>query len=83
LDRRMESSGNRMTFENLSGSPASGTSLIRRGFATNSSPSGEKRGGGRLIRMEFIVDAQNMAHCLNQKGSIGDFIAGESFSTFQ
>jgi hypothetical protein len=67
LDRRMESSGNRISFENLAGSPASGTSLIRRGFATNSSPSGEKRGGGRLMRMEFMVDAQNIAHCPKQK----------------
>ena len=65
LDRRIESSGNRMSFENLAGSPESGTSLIRRGFATNSSPSGEKRGGGRLMRMEFVVDAQNIAHCPN------------------
>jgi len=56
-----------MHFENFSGSPASGKSLIRRAFATYTSPSGEKRGGGRLMRMEFMVDAQNIAHCPKQK----------------
>ena len=60
LDRRIETSGNRMHFENFAGSPASGKSLIRRAFATYTSPSGEKRGGGRLMRMVLMVDAQNI-----------------------
>jgi hypothetical protein len=60
LDRRIEISGNRMHFEKFSGSPASGKSLIRRAFATYTSPSGEKRGGGRLMRMVLMVDAQNI-----------------------
>jgi len=49
-----------MYFEKFSGSPASGKSLIRRAFATYTSPSGEKRGGGRLMRMVLMVDAQNI-----------------------
>jgi hypothetical protein len=49
-----------MHFENFAGSPASGKSLIRRAFATYTSPSGEKRGGGRLMRMVLMVDAQNI-----------------------
>jgi len=63
LDRRTESSGNRICFVNFAGSPSSGKSRIRRGFATYTSPSGEKRGGGRLTRMVLVVDAQNIFHC--------------------